>query len=153
MGQNITNCGNCGEINFCGWYRKDAPKDSYGRIDRDYMDSNPVAYCSEECRDTAAACEASETTIPAAALDAAQQAVRDKLAGPLFHGSLLDLVARELATAVLAAALPQAEAARHPAAEAKLNAVRAFAADMRTWCSPHGVAANYADRLEAVLNA
>lgn len=153
MGQNIAKCGNCGEVNFCGWYRKDAPTDRYGRIDRDYMDSDPVAYCSEECRDTAAACEAGETAIPATALDAAQQAVRDKLAGPLFHGSLLDLVAREIATAVLEAALPQAEAEPRDAAGKKLDAVRAFAADMRTWCSPHGVAADYADRLEAVLNA
>lgn len=53
MAQNIARCGYCGEVNFCGWYRKDAPKDRYGRIDRDYMDSNPVAYCSEEHRDAA----------------------------------------------------------------------------------------------------
>ncbi|GAA0705082.1 hypothetical protein GCM10010193_70150 [Kitasatospora atroaurantiaca] len=53
MAQNIAECGTCGETNFCNWYGKDAPKDSYGRIDRDYMDSNPVAYCSEECRDKA----------------------------------------------------------------------------------------------------
>jgi hypothetical protein len=33
-----------------------------------------------------------------------------------------------------------------------LERVRAFAEDMRTWCSPHGVAADYADRLLNVLN-
>jgi hypothetical protein len=36
--------------------------------------------------------------------------------------------------------------------EAALERVRAFAEDMRTWCSPHGIAADYADRLEAVLD-
>jgi len=53
MAQNIAECGTCGETNFCNWYGKDAPKDRHGRIDRDYMDSKPVAYCSEECRDAA----------------------------------------------------------------------------------------------------
>ncbi len=36
--------------------------------------------------------------------------------------------------------------------EARLRAVRAFAEDMRDWCSPHGVAVGYADRLLAVLD-
>jgi hypothetical protein len=29
--------------------------------------------------------------------------------------------------------------------------IREFAAELRTYCSPHGVAADYADRLEAFL--
>lgn len=32
-----------------------------------------------------------------------------------------------------------------------ITRVRKFAAEMRTYCSPHGVAADYADRLEALL--
>lgn len=32
-----------------------------------------------------------------------------------------------------------------------ITRIRAFAAEMRTYCSPHGVAADYADRLEALL--
>ena len=36
--------------------------------------------------------------------------------------------------------------------ENQLAAVRAFAEDMRTWCSPHGVATDYADRLLALLD-
>ncbi|SHL73968.1 hypothetical protein [Streptomyces yunnanensis] len=32
---------------------------------------------------------------------------------------------------------------------AAIDRVRALAADMRTWCSPHGIAADYADRLLA----
>jgi hypothetical protein len=63
MAQNIAECGTCGETNFCNWYGKDAPKDSYGRIDRDYMDSNPVAYCSEECRDKADAVSATPEAV------------------------------------------------------------------------------------------
>ena len=53
MAQRIAECGTCGETNFCGWHGKDAPKDRHGRVDRDYLDSEPVAYCSEECRDKA----------------------------------------------------------------------------------------------------
>lgn len=37
----------CGAAEF----RKDAPKDLYGRVDRDYADSNPPRFCSETCRD------------------------------------------------------------------------------------------------------
>jgi hypothetical protein len=37
-------------------------------------------------------------------------------------------------------------------AENAVTAVRAFADDMRTWCSPHGVATVYADRLTEVLD-
>jgi hypothetical protein len=29
--------------------------------------------------------------------------------------------------------------------------IRALAADMRTWCSPHGIASDYADRIEEAL--
>ncbi|WP_438489519.1 hypothetical protein [Streptomyces sp. S186] len=35
--------------------------------------------------------------------------------------------------------------------QAALGRVRALAADMRTWCSPRGLAADYADRLLAAL--
>jgi hypothetical protein len=37
-------------------------------------------------------------------------------------------------------------------ADAALGRVRALAADMRTWCSPHGVAVDYADRIDQALN-
>lgn len=37
-------------------------------------------------------------------------------------------------------------------ANATIGRVRVFAEDMRTWCSPHGVAADYADRLLAVVD-
>jgi hypothetical protein len=30
--------------------------------------------------------------------------------------------------------------------------VRALAADMRTWCSPHGIASDYADRIDEAIN-
>lgn len=32
--------------------------------------------------------------------------------------------------------------------EAALDRVRALAEDMRTWCSPHGVAVHYADAID-----
>ncbi|MFD0358282.1 hypothetical protein ACFVHW_31815 [Streptomyces sp. NPDC127110] len=37
-------------------------------------------------------------------------------------------------------------------AEAALARVRALAADMRTWCSPHGIAIDYADHIDTALN-
>ncbi|MGA5820879.1 hypothetical protein ACPC54_23800 [Kitasatospora sp. NPDC094028] len=37
-------------------------------------------------------------------------------------------------------------------AEARIAAVRALAADMRTWCSPHGIAVHYADHIDEVLD-
>ncbi|MBV6697470.1 hypothetical protein KV557_10070 [Kitasatospora aureofaciens] len=37
-------------------------------------------------------------------------------------------------------------------AEVCIAAVRALAADMRTWCSPHGIAVDYADRIDEVLD-
>ncbi|MGW2497315.1 hypothetical protein ACWCV2_22800 [Streptomyces pseudogriseolus] len=40
---------------------------------------------------------------------------------------------------------------RRQAAEAALDRVRALAADMRTWCSPHGIATQYADDIERAL--
>ncbi|MCX4705691.1 hypothetical protein [Streptomyces sp. NBC_01373] len=49
----ISECGYCHETQFTGWYSKSAPRDMYGRIDRDYSDRRPVAYCSEEHRDAA----------------------------------------------------------------------------------------------------
>lgn len=53
MTARISKCGHCGETQFTNWYSKSAPRDRYGRMDRDYMDSEPVAYCSEEHRDAA----------------------------------------------------------------------------------------------------
>ncbi|MEV5911107.1 hypothetical protein AB0M00_19665 [Streptomyces chartreusis] len=49
----ISECGYCRETQFTGWYSKSAPHDMYGRVDRDYGDGRPVAYCSEEHRDAA----------------------------------------------------------------------------------------------------
>lgn len=49
----ISECGYCHETQFTGWYSKYAPRDMYGRVDRDYCDGRPVAYCSEEHRDAA----------------------------------------------------------------------------------------------------
>jgi hypothetical protein len=36
--------------------------------------------------------------------------------------------------------------------QATIARVRALAADMRTWCSPHGIASHYADAVDAALN-
>ncbi|MFD9564396.1 hypothetical protein [Streptomyces sp. NPDC059994] len=36
--------------------------------------------------------------------------------------------------------------------QAAIVRVRALAADMRTWCSPHGLADHYADTIEAAIN-
>ncbi|MDK0520368.1 hypothetical protein [Streptomyces sp. ML-6] len=36
-------------------------------------------------------------------------------------------------------------------AEATIARVRALAADMRTWCSPHGIAADYAHQVEQAI--
>lgn len=41
------------------------------------------------------------------------------------------------------------EAVRHAAA---IERVRTLAADMRTWCSPHGIATDYAQRIEDAIN-
>jgi hypothetical protein len=49
----ISQCGYCHTTQFTQWYSKRAPHDRYGRVDRDYLDSNPIAYCSEEHRDAA----------------------------------------------------------------------------------------------------
>lgn len=49
----ISECGFCHETQFTQWYSKSAPHDMYGRVDRDYCDGRPVAYCSEEHRDAA----------------------------------------------------------------------------------------------------
>jgi hypothetical protein len=53
MSSYISACGYCGETQFTNWYSKGAPRDRYGRVDRDYCDSHPVAYCSEQHRDAA----------------------------------------------------------------------------------------------------
>jgi hypothetical protein len=49
----ISSCGYCRKTEFTNWYSKSAPHDPYGRVDRDFMDREPVAYCSEEHRDKA----------------------------------------------------------------------------------------------------
>ncbi|WP_030267923.1 hypothetical protein [Streptomyces sp. NRRL B-24484] len=41
---------------------------------------------------------------------------------------------------------------RAEAAEAAVARGRALAAEMRTWCSPHGIADLYADRLDQALD-
>lgn len=38
-------------------------------------------------------------------------------------------------------------------AQAAIERVRALAADMRTWCSPHGIATVYADRIDEALDS
>jgi hypothetical protein len=43
------------------------------------------------------------------------------------------------------------QAARAEKAEAALARVTALAADMRTWCSPHGLAGHYANQLDQAL--
>lgn len=58
MSTRISACGYCRKTEFTAWYSKSAPRDSYGRLDRDYLDSEPVAYCSEEHRDAADALRA-----------------------------------------------------------------------------------------------
>lgn len=63
----ISECGYCRETQFTGWYSKSAPHDMYGRVDRDYCDGRPVAYCSEAHRDAADALRES-SAIAAAAL-------------------------------------------------------------------------------------
>lgn len=40
---------------------------------------------------------------------------------------------------------------RADAVEQALTRVKALAADMRTWCSPHGIASDYADRIEEAI--
>lgn len=49
----ISKCGFCHTTQFTQWYSKSAPRDRYGRVDLDYCDGRPVAYCSEEHRDAA----------------------------------------------------------------------------------------------------
>jgi hypothetical protein len=47
---------------------------------------------------------------------------------------------------------PKVLRARAEKAEADLARTRAFVEDMRTWCSPRGVAAHYADRILEVMD-
>jgi hypothetical protein len=48
----VYQCATCGEwMSGAAWFRKDAPTDPDGRIDRDYADSKPPKFCSESCRD------------------------------------------------------------------------------------------------------
>lgn len=53
MNAYISTCGYCRKSEFTNWYSKSAPHDAYGRVDLGFMDSQPVAYCSEEHRDKA----------------------------------------------------------------------------------------------------
>lgn len=48
----VYRCATCGE-SMCGsaWFRDDAPTDKYGRIDRDYADSDAPRFCSEACKE------------------------------------------------------------------------------------------------------
>lgn len=62
----ISECGFCRETQFTTWYSKRAPHDMYGRVDRDYCDGRPVAYCSEEHRDAADALRESSAAAAAA---------------------------------------------------------------------------------------
>ncbi|MFG2468684.1 hypothetical protein ACGFXB_24960 [Streptomyces canus] len=62
----ISECGYCRETQFTQWYSKHAPHDMYGRVDRDYCDGRPVAYCSEEHRDAADALRESSAAAAAA---------------------------------------------------------------------------------------
>lgn len=67
MTARISKCGHCGETQFTQWHSKSAPRDQFGRIERDYLDSEPVAYCSEEHRDAAdelAAAVAAQGALP-----------------------------------------------------------------------------------------
>lgn len=70
------------------------------------------------------------------------RAERDQLAGQV--DQLIDRLGQYADRGI-------ANGVRAEQAEATIARVRAFAEDMRTWCSPHGIAADYADRLEAVL--
>lgn len=69
----ISECGYCHETQFTQWHSKRAPRDRYGRVDRDYLDSQPVAYCSEEHRDAA---DALYDAIRAEVLRGAEASVR-----------------------------------------------------------------------------
>lgn len=72
-----------------------------------------------------------------------QQAEREQRAAALPGGrKLLD----QLSDAELTQLYDRAEQA-----EAALARVRTLAADMRTWCSPRGLANHYADTLDAAL--
>ncbi|MFD9212052.1 hypothetical protein ACFVY9_02830 [Streptomyces sp. NPDC059544] len=62
----ISECGYCRETQFTQWYSKSAPHDMHGRVDRDYCDGRPVAYCSEEHRDAADALRESSAAAAAA---------------------------------------------------------------------------------------
>lgn len=56
----VFKCATCKE-SMCGaaWFSDDAPTDRYGRIDRDYADSNAPRFCSEECKDNEGASQCS----------------------------------------------------------------------------------------------
>lgn len=53
MSTRISACGYCHKTEFTSWYSQSAPRNRHGVIDRDFLDSQPVAYCSEEHRDAA----------------------------------------------------------------------------------------------------
>lgn len=66
-----------------------------------------------------------------------------------------DLRAYALPRSHLTAVLAELDHTRAELAaeQARVGAVRALAADMRTWCSPHGLASHYADAVEQALDA
>lgn len=70
MSTRIGVCGYCHKTEFTSWYSQSAPRNRYGVIDRDFLDSQPVAYCSEEHRDAADAERAQVLTEAADAIDA-----------------------------------------------------------------------------------
>lgn len=48
----VYECSKCGAwIWGTPTFLLDAPKDSFGRVDRDYADGNSPKFCSGECRD------------------------------------------------------------------------------------------------------
>ncbi|MEU4178180.1 hypothetical protein [Streptomyces sp. NPDC026589] len=90
------------------------------------------------------AADLAEQLLAYRAVEAQRQAYADTYAGRL------DALREQTGEALLAGA---EEALRRAlTAEVTLGRVRALAVDMRTWCSPHGIAADYADRIEQTLN-
>lgn len=72
-----------------------------------------------------------------------------RVAGPRPADVLPDDTAAGITTSVRQRKAAEERAHR---AEAAVARVRALAEDMRTWCSPHGIATEYATRLLAVLD-
>lgn len=82
--------------------------------------------------------------------DAELEALRDRYAAAINQASpdtMCDEDAREVADALLAVRDAELDRLR-----AQVAAARAFAAEMREYCTPHGISAMYADRLDAALD-